>query len=178
MKRENLEMTSQDVIEIVKLLTQHNIDVIIDGGWDVDALLGRQTRMHQDLDVTVTHQDVPRIRALLKDRGFQEIPRDNSWECNFVLGDSQGHSLDVHSCTFDRAGNNVFGIPYPYDSWNGSGSIDGFPVKCITAEWMVKFHTGYEVDANDYHDVKLLCTRFGIKRPEEYAGFVLKDSQS
>jgi hypothetical protein len=39
-KRENVVMTSQDVVEIVKLLTQHNIDVIIDGGWGADALLG------------------------------------------------------------------------------------------------------------------------------------------
>lgn len=26
----------------------------------------------------------------------------------------------------------------------------------INPAWMVKFHTGYELDENDYHDVKLL----------------------
>jgi lincosamide nucleotidyltransferase A/C/D/E len=42
---------------------------------------------------------------------------------------------------------------------------------------MVKFHTGYTLDGNDYHDVKLLCQQFGIEMPEEYAEFVLKDLQ-
>jgi lincosamide nucleotidyltransferase A/C/D/E len=177
MSRENPEMTSQDVIEIVKLLQENNIDIIIDGGWGVDALLGKQTRSHQDLDVAVKHQDVPQIRALLVERGYQEIPRDDSWECNFVLGDSQGHLFDLHSCTFDDAGNNIFGVKYPFDSWNGTGSINGYPVKCITPEWMVKFHTWYEPDEEDYHDVKLLCERFGIEIPEEYEEFVRNDMQ-
>jgi lincosamide nucleotidyltransferase A/C/D/E len=36
---------------------------------------------------------------------------------------------------------------------------------------MVKFHTGYPLDENDYHDVKLLCQRFGIPIPAEYEEF-------
>jgi len=38
----------------------------------------------------------------------------------------------------------------------------------ISPEWMVKFHTGYELDANDCHDIELLCTPFGIAIPPEY----------
>jgi hypothetical protein len=38
------EMTAQDVIAFVQLLNQHHIDVYIDGGWGVDALLGEQMR--------------------------------------------------------------------------------------------------------------------------------------
>jgi lincosamide nucleotidyltransferase A/C/D/E len=77
------------------------------------------------------HKDVPKIRALLEARGYQDVPRDDTWECNFVLGDDQGHLFDLHSCTFDEAGNNIFGVKYPYDSLNGMGSIKGFPVRCI-----------------------------------------------
>ena len=51
-------------------------------------------------------------------------------------------------------------------------SSPGQPVYCITPEWMVEFHTGYPLDENDYHDVKLLCQRFGIAIPEAYAAFV------
>jgi lincosamide nucleotidyltransferase A/C/D/E len=36
---------------------------------------------------------------------------------------------------------------------------------------MVKFHTGYPLDEDDYHDVRLLCQRFGIELPPEYEGF-------
>ncbi|MCD4738034.1 MAG: hypothetical protein K8R89_02085, partial [Anaerolineae bacterium] len=78
----------------------------------------------------------------------------------------------------DEAGNNVFGVKYPFDSLKGAGVINGYPVKCIAPEWLVKFHTGYELDENDYHDVKLLCQQFGIEMPAEYAEFVLKHSQS
>jgi lincosamide nucleotidyltransferase A/C/D/E len=178
MSKDNPEMTASDVIAIVKLLNRNGIEVIIDGGWGVDALLGQQTRRHNDLDVAVMHKDVNKIRALLEERGYHEIPQDDSWECNFVLGDDQGHLFDLHSCTFDDAGRNVFGVKYPLDSWKGTGSIHGFPVNCITAEWMVKFHTGYTLDENDYHDVKGLCKRFGLEVPEEYKEFILNDSQA
>ncbi len=50
----------------------------------------------------------------------------------------------------------------------------GHPVRCIPPEWMVKFHSGYTLDENDYHDVRLLCERFGIPLPEEYNVFKSK----
>src|SRR5450759_450821 len=173
MSNKSPEMSAKDVIEIVNLLNQNDIEVIIDGGWGVDALLEKQTRTHADLDVAVEHKDVPNIRALLEAKGYHAVPWGDTWECNFVLGDDSGHLFDVHSCTFDKAGNNVFGVKYPYDSLKGSGSINGLPVKCITPEWMVKFHSGYKLDENDYHDVKLLCNRFGIEIPKEYDEFAM-----
>jgi len=42
---------------------------------------------------------------------------------------------------------------------------ESFEVKCISPEWMVKFHSGYELDGNDYRDVSALCERFGIALP-------------
>ena len=48
------------------------------------------------------------------------------------------------------------------------------PVRCISPEWMVKFHSGYRLDENDYHDVKALCQRFGITLPIEYEEFEAK----
>jgi hypothetical protein len=69
MPKDEPEMTASDVIEIVRLLDQNRIDVWIDGGWGVDALLGEQTRSHRDLDIAVQHGDVPRLRALLEARG-------------------------------------------------------------------------------------------------------------
>jgi len=178
MSKDQPEMSADKVVEIVKLLEDNGVTVIIDGGWGVDALLGQQTRMHTDLDVAVLHKDVPTIRSLLEARGYQNVPRDDTWECNFVLGDDQGHLFDLHSCTFDAAGNNVFGVEYPQASWEGSGIINGHPVQCITPEWMVKFHTGYDLDENDYQDVKLLCKRYNLDIPEEYAEFMRKEGRS
>jgi lincosamide nucleotidyltransferase A/C/D/E len=164
-------MTAQDVIEIVQLLQQNHIDVCIDGGWGVDALLGEQTRKHADLDIAVQHKDVALLRTMLEARGYRDVPRDDTRDCNFVMGDDQGHLVDIHSYIFEEAGNHVFGVEYPYDSLDGTGSVSGYPVRCITPEWMVKFHTGYQLDENDYRDVKALCQRFDIPMPEEYKGF-------
>ena len=65
----------------------------------------------------------------------------------------------------------MFGIAYPPDSLTGMGSINGLAVRCITPEWMVKFHSGYDLDENDYQDMKRLCQRFGIRLPAEYEVF-------
>ncbi len=178
MSKDNPEMTADDVLEFVQLLNQNNIDMVVDGGWGVDALLGRQTRRHSDLDIAVEHKDVPKIRELLEARGYQDVPRDDTRDCNFVLGDDEGHLIDIHSYTFDEHGNLTFGVEYPYDSLKGKGMINGVPVKCIPPDWMVKFHTGYPLDEDDYHDVKLLCKKFDLDIPEEYADFVQKDNNA
>jgi hypothetical protein len=46
-------MTSADVIDIYSTLGGLGIKIWIDGGWGVDALLGRQTRPHKDLDIAL-----------------------------------------------------------------------------------------------------------------------------
>jgi len=92
-------------------------------------------------------------------------------------GDDKGHLIDIHSCTFDLEGKNIFGVMYPYDSLKGNGFINGVPVKCITPAWLVKFHTGYKLDENDYLDVKLLCEKFGIEIPKEYDEFIKNEQK-
>ncbi len=173
------EMTAREVVEIVQLFDQNHIDLTIDGGWGVDALLGEQTRPHADLDIAVQHKDVPGIRSLLEARGYRDVPREDTRDCNFVLGDDRGHWIDIHSYTFDGTGRLVFGVVYPLDSLTGTGRVDGHPVKCISAEWMVKFHSGYPLDRNDYLDVKALCKRFGFELPAGFAPFAsAEDSAS
>lgn len=163
------EMDAETVLEIARLFDQNQILFHVDGGWCVDALLGEQTRSHSDLDIAVQHQDAPRIRNLLEARGYAEVPRDDSWECNFVLGDASGHQVDFHTYAYDSAGKHVFGVEYPSASLSGMGSINGYPVRCISPEWLVKFHTGYAIDAIDYQDVRAICLRFGIDIPIEFS---------
>jgi lincosamide nucleotidyltransferase A/C/D/E len=168
---DNPEMTANDVLEIVKLFELDRIDLHIDGGWGVDALLGRQTRIHADLDIAVDRQDVARIRSLLSARGYRDVPRQDTSDYNFVMGDNHGHQIDIHVYEFARSGNHIYGIAYPFDSLTGTGSICGHPVQCISPAWMVKFHCGYEFDENDYRDVKALCQHFEIELPLEYQKF-------
>jgi lincosamide nucleotidyltransferase A/C/D/E len=99
-------MTGEDALALYDLFRSHGITFWVDGGWGVDALLGRQTRPHSDLDIALRHSDVPKLRALLEERGYQDVPRDDTRDCNFVLGDDLGHQIDVHPFELDAQGNN------------------------------------------------------------------------
>jgi lincosamide nucleotidyltransferase A/C/D/E len=171
MSKDEPEMIAEDAVELIKLFEQNQIEVTLDGGWGVDALIGEQTRAHTDVDIVISYKDMADLRRLLEARGYRDVPDPEARDCNFLMGDDQGHYVDVHTCTFDPVGHPEFGIDYPIESLNGKGSINGYPVRCISLEHMVNFHTGYAVDETDYHDVKALCDRFGIDMPIEYEGF-------
>jgi lincosamide nucleotidyltransferase A/C/D/E len=164
-------MKAEEAAELIKFLEQQGVEVYVDGGWAVDALLGQQTRVHADLDIALSHKYVPRLRELLGGRGYQEQSRHDSWECNFVLANAAGCEVDVHSYTLDEAGNNIHGVAYKREHLSGKGFINDYAVRCISPEWLVKFHSGYELDENDYRDVRALCERFGIALPDEFERF-------
>jgi len=161
-------MEASDVVRLLRLLEHEGIDVVVDGGWGVDSLLGHQTRPHTDLDIAIEHKDVSKLRKLLAERGYRETPQPNSSDFNFVLENALGQKIDVHSYTFNADGKNVCGIPYPAGSLGGTGSIERYPVRCISAEWVVKFHTRYEPKEKDFKDVQALCAKFGIAVPRMY----------
>lgn len=162
------EMTADEVINLYKLLEENGISIIVDGGWGIDALIGEQTRKHNDLDIAVDHKNVPKLCELLEAKGYKDINRPDSKEYNFALGDNSGHEVDVHSYTLDENGNNVYGIAYPFASLSGKGSINGFPINCIALEYVIQFHENYEPDADDIEDIKALCSKFRIKPPRNY----------
>jgi lincosamide nucleotidyltransferase A/C/D/E len=165
------EMRAPDVVDVLDLLEAGGIDVWVDGGWGVDALLGEQSRVHGDLDIVLSHKDVPMLRALLKTGGYLDI-RGETRNPNFVVGDGKGHEVDVHSFTLDSEGHHIFGCNYPIHSLTGAGSVNGQPVKCISAEWIVQTHTGYTLHEKDFRDVSALHRRFGIKIPDDYADWL------
>lgn len=167
-------MNIADVIGMYNQLSNSGIEIWLDGGWGVDALLGEQTRPHSDLDIVVRQDDVPRLVDLLAAQGYKDVPRNDTRPWNFVLGDDHGRLLDVHAVVFDVEGNGLYGPPengvmYPAGSLTGTGVIDGHTVKCVSAEYAVKFHSAYEPDEMDVKDVTALCARFGIDLPDRYA---------
>ena len=170
-----LHMSAGDALGLYDLFEGEGITVWIDGGWAVDALLGEQTRSHADLDIALETRFLARLRGVLAERGYQQIPRDDTRPWNFVLGNGAGLEVDVHAFTFDENGDGVYGPPangdyYRADALTGEGVIEGRPVRCISPKWLVRFHTGYELKETDFHDVIALCERFGIELPEEYRG--------
>src|SRR4029453_18580022 len=102
-------MTSADVCGLYGRLRALGVEVWIDGGWGVDALLERQTRSHDDLDIVIQQTDVPKLRRLLEAEGYRDVQRDETSPWNFVLGDDQGREVDVHAVVFDSTGNGLYG---------------------------------------------------------------------
>jgi lincosamide nucleotidyltransferase A/C/D/E len=169
-------MKSTDVIEIYSSLVNIGIGIWIDGGWGVDALLGRQTRPHKDLDIAIEDHQVLRFEQYLASRGYRRVKREIERPFNFVLADKEGREVDVHVISRDQDGNGIYGpaemgFMYPADSLNGNGIIGDCPVRCISPEWMVKFHSGYKLTEKDYKDVSALCEKYALALPQEYLEF-------
>lgn len=55
----------------------------------------------------------------------------------------------------------------PGESLTGEGKIDGHRVRCISPEWQVRYHTGYEWDVNDRRDMEALARRFRLELPDD-----------
>jgi lincosamide nucleotidyltransferase A/C/D/E len=166
-RRKGEFVTGTDVIEILDALQQERIDVWLDGGWAVDALVGRQTREHDDLDVVVALDDVELIKQALGKRGFAVA--EDELPTRFVLKDSTGRQINFHTVIFDEEGGGIqklqSGNTYRYHpkGFTATGIVEGREVKCLTARTQAECHYGYQPDEKDIHDMRLLSEHFKIK---------------
>ena len=150
-------------------------DFWLDGGWGVDALVGHQTRLHEDIDVVLEQSDandlVPRLRA----EGFVEIRRDDTRACNFVLGCKRRGLIDFHLVNFDADGNGLYGIPepefvYPEEAFSGRGLVLGRTVNCMSLAFQIANHDkGYVPREKDYADMRKLSKVFSVSLPARYS---------
>ncbi|WP_405943330.1 nucleotidyltransferase domain-containing protein [Streptomyces sp. NBC_00932] len=46
--------------------------------------------------------------------------------------------------------------------FSGNGTLQGEPVRCLTAQGQAACHTGYELDEEDRRDMTALRDRFGV----------------
>ena len=159
-------MDAADVLQLLDWLTEADVDVWLDGGWGVDALVGEQTRPHKDLDLVVLDEHTGRMREVLSRQGFTHV-RGPDW--NFVLRDGRGREVDVHPVRFDteRTGHltTEAGEPFshPAAGFAAVGTINGRRVKCLSAEVQLVNHSDgeYLPGDTDFHDMRLLNERLG-----------------
>ena len=64
-------MLAADVLTVLELLGSADVSVWLDGGWGVDALLGRQSRVHEDLDLVIESRYYEEVRHVLEPLGFE-----------------------------------------------------------------------------------------------------------
>lgn len=165
---DHVRMRVDDVVDIVTCLESVGVTVWLDGGWCVDALVGRQTRDHADLDVAVARSDEAGLRTWLWDRGYSQVPRTGESPWNFVLGDGSGRLVDVHVFEFDEQGRVCYGIEYPQAALTRTAALASVSVRCISPEWMFRFKTAYPPAAKDLADVRALHDAYGFEIPPSH----------
>ncbi len=167
------EMTEADVCDFLDLVAGIGVGIWLDGGWAVDAWLGGQTRAHRDIDIVIESKDLRTLVDVLRQRGFDDIARDDTRAWNFVLGDRGGHEVDFHVIDLEPDGAGIYGPPppdfiFPADSLTATTELCGRPVRAIPPHRLVEFHTGYEPDEDDRADVLALCAAFDLPVPDSY----------
>jgi hypothetical protein len=150
------DMSAADVVTIVTRLQRAGLAVWLDGGWGVDALVRRQTRPHDDLDLVVRIEDVPAVERELAALGYERA--GGGPPMSFESVDAEGRQVDVHPVASDGAYVNRDGTTwhYPRRGFAGKGAVAGRGVDCLTAEVQVICHGGYELGEKDLHDLRLL----------------------
>lgn len=164
-------MDAEAALDLLDALAAIGVDPCVGGGWAVDALLEEQTRPHGDLDLWVHAMQFEHAVVAFTRAGVDRLyPWGDDRPWNFVLHDGARRRIDLHLYEVVRDGSIHYGGVetgeiFPASALEGQGAIDGTPVRCETAEWSVRWHTGYVPRPVDHHDVSRLCTRFELELP-------------
>jgi lincosamide nucleotidyltransferase A/C/D/E len=157
-------MQAADVLEVLDALRVAGVPHWVAGGWGVDALLGEQTRTHDDLDLVIgaasllrRQRDIDAARHALEPLGYR-----------FDADDIHLGAWFVERLTyFQRSGRRVDLLPIDErpDDFFATGLIGSREVPCLSVETQLRLHTGYPRTPADRHDVAALCSHFGLTPP-------------
>ena len=149
--------SAADVHVIVDLLHGVDADPRVIGGWGIDAIVGRQTREHRDLDLAIRAEALElAVRALV----VQGFVITTDWlPVRIELSRADRH-VDVHPLHFRPDGSawqagQFDSFEYPVNDWV-TGRIGGRTLVCLTPSRQRLFHSGYEHSDKDRHDMALL----------------------
>lgn len=154
-------MDVRDALEILDLLDYAGVPWWLAGGWGVDALVGRQTRRHKDLDVVVPSDHVDAALAALRAGGFRHRKTSADGSHHHVPGalmpqrellqDGATRTVDLHPVELGTWLDTV-GITDPFTT----GTIQGRAVGCLSVEAQRAAHTGFELSAEHLVDLRHL----------------------
>ena len=151
---------TQDQAELVcRVLREAGVSFWLAGGWGVDALVGRQTRSHRDLDLLVDAEAEETALAVLGRLGYVV---ETDWRpVRVEVGAPGAGWVDIHPMVFDALGNGVQAgldgavFVYPDGSFT-TGRVADLTVGCATVALQLQVHAGYDLRPQDRHDLALL----------------------
>jgi len=131
----------------------------LEGGWGVDALVGRQTRPHRDVDIDFDAGYEDEVLEVLSDLDYRV---ETDWRPNRVELSAPGSRwVDLHPLVIDGNGlarqAALDGGWHEFQrSWFTSGIVGGKTAPCVSAEAQRQFRSGYELRPVDLLDLAQL----------------------
>ncbi len=153
-------MALQEVHRVLDAVAAVGCRFWLEGGWGVDALVGRQTRPHRDVDIDIDAVYEAPVLLALDELGY-EIETD--WRPNRVELAAPGRGwVDVHPLQVEESGaarQAALGGGWHVfpPSYFTVGELGGRQVPCFTAEAQRLFRSGYELRDVDRHDLEMLA---------------------
>ena len=167
-----MELTAAQAVDLCDALEGAGVRYWVIGGWGVDALLGRETRPHKDLDILAVRDDLMGLRRMFEALGFTvthvwEESRwiedvGEPWPTAFVAEDSMGRALDVHLIGAPADGTVVQHYDNPWsfqEPFAAPGSITGRAIPCVSSATQISMHVGYALPVEQQGDLALLQRR-------------------
>jgi lincosamide nucleotidyltransferase A/C/D/E len=153
-------MPAGQVLALLDAAGPADLRAWVAGGWGVDALAGRQTRRHYDLDLVIGNEtrDMSAARSLLAGQGYRHAHVEHNpglpmpWRQ--VWQHADGWSVELLPVPL---GTSPFSEPGAFTE----GAIDGRKVPCLSASLQLKLHSGYPARDIDLTDTGLLRTLLG-----------------
>ncbi|MEV0998050.1 hypothetical protein [Nonomuraea sp. NPDC050202] len=158
------------VLHVLETLRKAGCQVWVAGGWGIDALVGRITREHADLDLLHRVEQEPAVIAALESLGYAErtegvVP---GRPARFVMTGPGGREVDLHPLHFrpdgsalQRLDDGGGALAYPAGVLV-TGEIAGVAVPCLSVAQQVHFHQGYTPRERDLLDMASLREAYGI----------------
>ncbi len=162
-------LTAGQAVELCEALDGAGVRYWVIGGWGVDAILGRETRTHKDLDILAFIDDLPRLRRMFDEKSFKltHVWKESRlietagepWPTAFVAEDSIGRAIDIHLIEVlpDGAIVQHYDKPWPFpESFASTGTIAGRAIPCVSTAAQIKMHVGYALPDEQRRDLELL----------------------
>jgi lincosamide nucleotidyltransferase A/C/D/E len=175
------DMKADDVLMVLSALETGGVPFAVAGGWGVDALLGRQTRAHDDLDIVIDDYEhrVERAIDALVALGFHLVATHErrAWMPKLsVLHHDAGRRVELVSLNWEILARE-FGPPGADSSARdmfehrvyAEGSVGGRRVRCLSADVQLLYHSAFDLGPTLENDVQLLRSELGASLPESEA---------
>lgn len=155
-----------DVLALTTALSEAGTPHWVAGGWGVDALVGRQTRAHRDLDLAVDADHLEAAVRVLDGLGY--VAETDWLPVRLELAASGGRWVDLHPVVFEAGGDGrqagLDGTSFDYPAADlVVGVLAGHRLPCLSVARQRAFHSGYDLRPVDVHDLALLN---GVQTPE------------